>query len=156
VYRLFVGEMDDETADEHYRAGMALGTTLQVPPEMWPPDRAAFDEYWRKSLGQVHIGDAIRGFLYPIAASRVALPLPRRVRRPLEQVALLITTGFLPQRFREEMRLPWDARRQRWFDRLMRAIRLANKVSPKIVREFPFNLMLVDLDWRMRTGRPLV
>ena len=31
VYRLFVGEMDEETADEHYRQGMTLGTTLQVP-----------------------------------------------------------------------------------------------------------------------------
>ena len=30
-YRTFVGEMDDETADRHYREGMSLGTTLQVP-----------------------------------------------------------------------------------------------------------------------------
>lgn len=34
VYRTFVGEMDDEEADHHYRAGMAMGTTLQVPPQM--------------------------------------------------------------------------------------------------------------------------
>jgi uncharacterized protein (DUF2236 family) len=156
VYRLFVGEMDDETADAHYRDGMALGTTLQVPPDMWPPDRAAFDEYWRRSLDQVHIDDAVRDYLYPIAKARLALPLPRAMRRPLERVALLITTGFLPQRFRDEMRLPWDARRQRWFDRLMTTIRLANKVAPKFVRQFPFNVLLVDVDWRIRTGRPLV
>lgn len=156
VYRLFIGEMDDETADEHYREGMTLGTTLQVPPEMWPKDRAAFDEYWRKSLEQVHIDDAVRDYLYPIAASRPAFPLPRFLRRPLERVGLLITTGFLPQRFRDEMRLPWDGRRQRWFDRLMATVRVTYKMLPKIIREFPFNLMLVDLDWRMRTGRSLV
>lgn len=156
VYRLLVGEMDEETADEHYRQGMTLGTTLQVPPEMWPADRAAFDEYWRASLAKVHIDDTVRDFLYPIAMARVAIPLPRRIRGPLENIALLITTGFLPQRFREEMQLPWDARRQRWFDRLMTTIRVANRVAPKFVRGFPFNLMLVDLDWRIRTGRPLV
>jgi uncharacterized protein (DUF2236 family) len=156
AYRLFVGEMDDDTADEHYREGMVLGTTLQVPPEMWPADRAAFDEYWRRSLDQVHIDDTIRGYLYPIAASRVRLPLPRALRRPGEKLALLITTGFLPQRFRDEMRLPWDARRQRRFDRLMATVRAANKVMPGFVRRFPFNLLLVDLDWRIRTGRPLV
>ena len=70
VYRLFVGEMDEETADEHYRQGMTLGTTLQVPAEMWPPDRAAFDEYWRASLEKVHIDDTVRDFLYPIAMAR--------------------------------------------------------------------------------------
>jgi uncharacterized protein (DUF2236 family) len=88
--------------------------------------------------------------------ARAAVRMPRRIRRPLESVSLLITTGFLPQRFRDEMRLPWDARRQRWFDRLMATIRVANRVAPKFVRKFPFNLMLVDLDWRMRTGRRLV
>jgi uncharacterized protein (DUF2236 family) len=156
VYRSFVGEMDEETADEHYREGMTLGTTLQVPAEMWPPDRAAFDEYWRASLEKVHIDDTVRDFLHPIAMARVAVRMPRRIRRPLEIAALLITTGFLPQRFRDEMELPWDARRQRWFDRLMTTIRVANSLAPKFVRKFPFNLMLVDLDWRIRTGRPLV
>jgi uncharacterized protein (DUF2236 family) len=29
VYRIFVGEMDDEWADHHYREGIKLGTTLQ-------------------------------------------------------------------------------------------------------------------------------
>src|SRR4051812_31267116 len=54
VYRTFIGEMDDETADRHYAEGMSLGTTLQVPPEMWPADRAAFDKYWQDSLEKIH------------------------------------------------------------------------------------------------------
>jgi uncharacterized protein (DUF2236 family) len=156
VYRLFIGEMDDESADEHYREAMALGTTLQVPREMWPPDRASFDEYWERSLDQVHIDDTVRDYLYPIAKARVALPLPGAIRWPAERLALLITTGFLPQQFRDEMRLPWNARRQRWFDLLMATVRVANRVLPGFVRRFPFNLLLVDLDWRIRTGRPLV
>ena len=41
--RLFVGEMDEETADQYYLRGRSLGTTLQVPEAMWPADRAAFD-----------------------------------------------------------------------------------------------------------------
>jgi uncharacterized protein (DUF2236 family) len=123
---------------------------------MWPADRAAFDEYWRRSLDQVHIDDTIRDYLYPIAAARVGLPLPRTLRRLAEKLALLITTGFLPQRFRDEMRMPWDARRQRWFDRLMATVRVANTLAPGFVRRFPFNLLLVDLDWRIRTNRPLV
>lgn len=60
AHRVFVGAMDEPTADRHYRESMALGTTLQLPPELWPPDRAAFDRYWRESLAQVHIDDAVR------------------------------------------------------------------------------------------------
>jgi uncharacterized protein (DUF2236 family) len=157
VYRIFVGEMDDEEAERHYREGMALGTTLQVPPEMWPADRVAFDKYWRDSLDKVHIDDAVRQYLYPIAAGRIpGIKLPGPLQRRLDDIALLITTGFLPQRFRDEMRLPWDAAKQRRFDRLMAVLRTANHLMPRFVRQFPFNVLLWDLDRRIRTGRPLV
>jgi uncharacterized protein (DUF2236 family) len=156
VYRLFVGEMDEEIADEHYREGIPLGTTLQVPVHMWPADRAAFDKYWQESLDKIHIDEAVRNYLYPIAAASPPFPLPRLLRKPLESFSLLITTGFLPQRFRDEMRLPWSPRRQRVFNRLMAVIRIGNGLLPRPVREFPFNLLLRDLDWRIRTGRPLV
>src|SRR5829696_6679096 len=157
VYRTFVGEMDDEAADVHYREGMSLATTLQVTPEMWPPDRIAFDRYWQESLDKVRIDDAVRDYLWPIAAGRIrGVKLPGPVQRALDEVNLMITTGFLPQRFRDGMRLPWDAQRQRRFDRLMNALRIVNRRLPRVIRQFPFNWMLKDLDWRIRTGRPLV
>jgi uncharacterized protein (DUF2236 family) len=157
VYRTFIGEMDDETADRHYAEGMSLGTTLQVPAAMWPADRAAFDRYWQESLELVHIDDTVRDYLVPIAASRVrGVKLPGPLQRWSDGSALLITTGFLPQRFRDEMRLPWDAKRQRRFDRLMSVLRTVNHLMPRFVRQFPFNVLLRDLDRRIRTGRPLV
>ncbi len=63
--------------------------------------------------------------------------------------ALLITTGVLPQRFRDEMRLPWDAGKQRRFEALMAVLGTTNRLMPRIVREFPFSPMLWDLDRRM-------
>lgn len=157
IYRMFIGELEGEDADRHYREGMALATTLQVPTEMWPPDRAAFDRYWHESLAEVHIDDAVREYLYPIAASRIpGLTLPRRLQRASDSLALLITTGFLPQRFRDEMRLPWDATTQRRFDRLIGVLALVNRCLPRFIRRFPFNVLLADVDRRIRTGRPLV
>ncbi len=157
IYRTFIGELDDREADRLHRQGMSLGTTLQVPPQMWPADRAAFDRYWQDSLEKVHIDDAVRDFLYPIAASRLpGLNLPGPIQRLADRLPLLITTGFLPQRFRDEMGLPWDAARQRRFDRLMAMLAAINAMMPRFVRRFPFNLMLWDLDRRIRTGRPLV
>lgn len=157
LYRIFVGELDGEDADRHYREGMVLATTLQVPPEMWPADRAAFDRYWQESLAKVHIDDAVRDYLYPIAAGRMpGVALPGPLQRRLDSFALLITAGFLPQRFRDEMRLPWDAAKQRRFDRLMAVLRTVNRMMPRFVRRFPFNVLLADVDRRIRTGRPLV
>jgi uncharacterized protein (DUF2236 family) len=157
IYRTFIGELDGGDADRHYREGMALATTLQVPPERWPADRAAFDRYWQESLAKVHIDDTVREYLYPIAAGRIrGVALPRPLQRLSDGFSLLITTGFLPQRFRDEMRLPWDAAKQRRFDRLMAVLRTVNRMLPRFVRQFPFNVLLWDVDRRIRTGRPLV
>lgn len=157
VRRTFIGEMDDETADQHYRESVALGTMLQMRPEMWPADRPAFDKYWEEQLENIHIDDAIREFLYPIAVARMkGLQLPGPLQNINESVALLITTGFLPQRFRDEMKLAWNSAKQREFDALMTAVRLGNNLAPSLVRNFPFNVLLHDVNWRMRTGRPLV
>jgi uncharacterized protein (DUF2236 family) len=157
VYRLFVGEMDEETAERHYREGMPLGTMLQVPEDGWPKDRAAFDRYWHESLEKVHIDDTVRGYLWPIAAGRVrSVKLPGPVQRALDDFGLLITTGFLPQRFRDEMKLDWDARKRRRFDRTIGVLRFVNHLLPRFIRQFPFNVLLKDVDRRIRTGRPLV
>src|SRR5258705_13298221 len=65
IYRLFIGEMDDETAERHYREGMAPGTTLQVPPDKWPADRAAFDRYWKGSVAKGPHADTYRPYRMP-------------------------------------------------------------------------------------------
>jgi uncharacterized protein (DUF2236 family) len=157
IHKIFVGEVDDAAAAQLFSEGIALGTMLQVPREMWPADQAAFDRYWDESMDKVHIDDRVRDFLWPIAAGRVrGAKIPAAVQRKLDDFNLLITTGFLPQRFRDEMRLEWDDIRQRRFDRLMKRIRFVNDMLPGFIREFPFNWMRKDLDWRIRTGRPLV
>lgn len=157
VYRIFIGEMDDESADRHFREGAALGTTLQVPAEMWPADRKAFDEYWQQSLDKVHIDDAVREYLWPIAAGRIGnLRAPGWLQKHTDAVNLFITTGFLPQKFRDEMGLPWDADKQRRFNRIMGTAGRVYSAMPRFIRQFPFNVLLKDLDWRVRTGRPLV
>lgn len=157
VRRLFIGEMNHEEAERYHREAMTLGTTLQVPRKMWPKDRAAFDRYWQESLEKVRIDRAVREYLYPLAVGRYrGLVIPRPLRRWAESRALLVTTGFLPQRFRDEMGLRWDGARQQRFDRLMALVRAVNGLMPRPIRRLPFNLLLWDLERRMRTGRPLV
>ena len=62
LYRYFVdqheflyGPLDGPSADAVYQDAKRLGTTLQVREGMWPADRVAFDEYWKRSLDDLRI-----------------------------------------------------------------------------------------------------
>ncbi|HVW42671.1 MAG TPA: oxygenase MpaB family protein [Amycolatopsis sp.] len=153
TYRAFAGPLDPDTAEALYRSSATLGTTLQVRADRWPPDRAAFEEYWEQALDKVSIDDTVREYLHAVATLQF---WPAPVRIPLARLNKFVTTGFLPPRFREQMRLPWSPHQQRLFDRLMRAIGVVALRSPRVVREFPYNAYLWDLRRRIRTGRPLV
>jgi uncharacterized protein (DUF2236 family) len=38
----------------------------------------------------------------------------------------------------------------------MAVLRTVNRMLPRVVRQFPFNVLLADVDRRISTGRPLV
>ena len=106
LYRYFVdqheylyGPLDDATADAVYQDGKRLGTTLQVRDAMWPPDRVAFDDYWKRSLEDLRIDPAVREHLHGVAAMAfLPWPLPA-LAGPFN---LFATTGFLPPEFRDD------------------------------------------------------
>jgi uncharacterized protein (DUF2236 family) len=153
VSAVFGPPLTEDEREERYQECATLATTLQVPPEMWPADRKAYEEYWTESLAAVSIDDTIRGYLTDIAMMRfLPAPFPQLFGR----FNLFVTTGFLPERFREEMRLTWSARQQRRWSRLMGAVARLVQLLPGPVRRFPYNACLLDMRVRVRLGRPLV
>lgn len=158
LYRMFYGEMTDAEADRQYQEAKLFGTALQMAPERWPADRAAFDRYWQEQLAtNIGIDGPVRDYLYRIAAVRMrGVTLPGPLHKLVERPMLFITTGFLPQRFRDEMRLPWSAGSQRRFEALIEALRIVNSLTPEPVRKLPFTALMWDMRWRRKTGRPLV
>jgi uncharacterized protein (DUF2236 family) len=160
LYRYFVdqheflhGPLDEASADAVYRDAKRLGTTLQVPERMWPRDRVAFDEYWKRSLDELHIDPPVREHLRGVAAL-VFLPWPlRALAGPLN---LFATTGFLAPEFRSMMQLDWSQRQQRRFEWLVSALRLADLVIPHRAWIFGYQLYLWDMRFRARRGRRIV
>lgn len=153
VHRLMHGPMSAADRERTYQLGATFGTTLQMPADMWPPTRDDFDTYWNESLARVSIDDTIREHLLSIARLEFA---GRTRSRLLGPVNLFFTAGFLPEEFRREMRIDWDDRRQRRFERLMAALGAIARQLPLPVRELPYRYLLADLRWRYITGRPLV
>ncbi|ALD13590.1 hypothetical protein AES38_12310 [Clavibacter capsici] len=130
---LAYGPLPEEAADRIYRGYAVLGTALQVPEARWPADRAAFRAYWDERIAA----------LEPTAdARRVARALlgggawPRPLL-PVTGVVALVTAGLLPPRLRAGFGMHWDARLQRRFDRVLRAMLAVNRVLPQVVRDAP-------------------
>lgn len=146
------GPLPDAEADALYAYCARFGTTLQMPPEAWPADRAAFARYWEDGLAEVAIDEPVRAMLMDLTLLR---NMPRALRGTA-RFHLFMTTGFLPPRFREEMRLDWTPSDQRRFERVLRRLGAVERRLPAPVRLFPFNVLLWDLRRRMRRGLPLV
>jgi uncharacterized protein (DUF2236 family) len=147
------GPLDDATADTVYQDAKKLGTTLQVPERLWPSDRVAFDEYWKRSLDDLQIDPPVREHLHGVA-SLVFLPWPlRALAGPFN---LFATTGFLAPEFRAMMRLDWSASQQRRFELLLTALRLADRLIPHQAWIFGYQLYLRDMRSRARRGRRIV
>jgi uncharacterized protein (DUF2236 family) len=160
LYRYYVdmheslyGPLDDEAADAIYLDARKLGTTLQVREAMWPADRAAFDEFWKRSVDRLQIDPPVREHLRGVAAL-VFLPAPLRLAAgPFN---LFATTGFLPAEFREHMGLSWTAAQQRRFEWLLSGLRVADRVIPRDLWVLGYRLYLWDMRARARRGRRVV
>jgi uncharacterized protein (DUF2236 family) len=160
LYRYYVdmheslyGPLDDDAADAVYRDASKLGTTLQVREAMWPADRVAFDEFWKRSLDRLNIDPPVREHLHGIA-EMAFLPAPLRLLAgPFN---LFATTGFLPVEFREHMLLSWTAAQQRRFEWLLTGLRMADRVIPRELWVFGYRLYLWDMRSRARRGRRVV
>lgn len=142
VHTLLHGPADEAIADAIYRECRRLGTTLQVPGQMWPADRAAFGRYWDAALAEVRIDPPVRAYLDQLIALDY---LPRPLSAAFGPVNRFLTAGFLPPPFRAQMQLSWTERDQRVFTALIGLVAAANRLLPGPVSRFPFNACLQDL-----------
>jgi uncharacterized protein (DUF2236 family) len=147
------GRPDPAELEALYQRLATLGTTLQVRPGMWPADLAAFNTYWEQGLARIHIDDAVRAYLTQLADLKFLHPALSRTLGPFHR---FVATGFLPPKLREEMHFTWGPEQQKKFDRMLAATALINKHLPRVVRQFPFNLVLWDFRQRMKKGKALV
>ncbi|HVL01050.1 MAG TPA: oxygenase MpaB family protein [Dongiaceae bacterium] len=153
TYSKLYGEPDRARLEEFYRMAEPLGTTLQVRPGMWPADLDAFDRYWQAGLNKLQIDDKVRTFLTRLVDLKFLHPV---LSRPFGPFHRFITTGFLPQTVRDQMRLDWSPSQQQNFDRFMKTVGGVNRLMPRLLRQFPFNLVMWDFRRRLRKGLPLV
>src|SRR4051812_22004275 len=147
------GPLTTAQHEAFYRRSARLGTTLQVPEEMWPADRDAFYAYWWDAMREIEMDDVTRTYLSDLANLRFFKPWSRRL---LARNNRLLTIGFLPQEFRDELREPWTVRDQHRFERFLRVALFLDRRLPAWVRHATLRAYEIDVKRRIRRGRPIV
>ncbi|MED5799832.1 oxygenase MpaB family protein [Gordonia sp. Z-3] len=147
THQLLHGIMSPADAEEFYQSAKTLGTTLQVPDDMWPATRTEFDHYWNVASGRVAIDETTKRFLNDLIELRMISPA---LRVPFAPLLRFLTIGTLPPLFREQLGLEWSARDQRRFNRLFATVSTANRALPKPIRFGGNRLLMRDLRLRIK------
>jgi len=150
---LLYGPVNDEGFVALLRRCAPFATMLQVSASRWPTDRASFEEYWASALLDVHMDDVTRTYLQGLASLDF---LPAPLARFLGPSHRFLTVGFLPSPFREELGLPWSSRQQERFERLTARAAAFNRQLPRVIREFPWNIVEYDTHRRITHGRTVL
>lgn len=146
------GPMTEQEEELLLRACGRYGTTLQMPAELWHPDRASFERYWEAGVERITIDPPVREFLdYILAAQMLPFPLDRLLGPAL----LWANTGFLPAPFRDAMGLEWSATDERAFRLLTRTLGRTISPLPSSVRLAPIALTSADVRLRRKLGLSL-
>jgi uncharacterized protein (DUF2236 family) len=85
----------------------------------------------------------------------VAFP-PWPLRKLAEPLNLFATTGFLAPEFRSMMKLDWSEGQQWRFERLLAALRLADRLIPHRAWILGYQLYLWEMRSRARMGWRIV
>jgi uncharacterized protein (DUF2236 family) len=149
---LTYGPLRGAEREDFYRQGVIFGGMLQMPADLWPPDRDAFEAYWREELARVRIDDAVRAYLLRVVRLEY---LGRPVPGPVLRLRTWLVTGYLPAELRDQMGLEWTDAQQRRFDRLNRGVGWFVRRLPERSRSWPFTRSLRDIRARRAEGRDL-
>ena len=133
LYEKILGPLDAGDAEAVYRDYAVLGSTLQVPRELWPHDRREFRQYCDDASQHLRVGPETKAVARDLLHPRAA-PLWLRSIMPLTR---LVTTGLLTAEQRAAYNLPWNAGRQRRFDRAIQITALLYPRLPQRVRQWP-------------------
>lgn len=150
VYELVFGRLDEGSRERLHREYAIVGTSLQLPPDRWPPTRAAFDAYFTARLAELHVTPEARRVSIELLTARAA---PFLVRRLLPLVRL-VTAGLLPDSLRSAYGFHWTARQRRRFEHRLAVARAVWPRLPQRLRAAPSAWYLRALRVRTRAASP--
>jgi len=138
VHERLYGPVEDEFAELILAAYSPLATSLQVPAEVWPTTRAAFDEYFASYSATLVVTAEARQIAHDLFHP-VTIPLWGRAALPFVSV---LTSTLLGSELRDAFGLPNHPRRSAaaWG-----IARFVARIAPRRLREWPSRYYLAGL-----------
>lgn len=144
VYGIIFGEIkDDDLNEKIFQEYSILACSLQVPPEMWPENRAAFWEYWNKKVAEVEVTQHAKQVADDLMHLRHA-PFYMRMFIPPVRV---VTAQLLPERLRKEFNLNVHPKRYKVIQFMVKAM---YKPLPLSMRSLPVKFYMHDMRKRFK------
>jgi uncharacterized protein (DUF2236 family) len=134
VYQRCVRPLTIADQRVYYDEQKTLAEMFGVPRERMPDTFAAFNRYLDDMLESDRI--AVTAALRDVVDATLRPRLPF-IARPLVEALSLTTVGLLPERLREELRLPWSPTRERLLATSWATLRRIMPALPILLREFP-------------------
>lgn len=153
MHLLLHGQMTEDEAEEFYQSSKTLGTTLQVPDDMWPATRKDFDRYWNLACQRIVIDDTTCDFLNDLVDLKMINPL---IRLPFVSLLRFLTIGSLPPIYRDQLGLEWTEDDRRRFQHLFTFVSVVNKFLPKSIRFGGSRMLMRDLRRRMKHDKAII
>jgi len=146
-------KVDRATLAQLYQDLAPLATTLQVKPDMWPKDIAAFEAAWEKGIASATVDPEVKAFMIRLARAEFLGPFFGKL---FGRFMMYRTIGFLPAPIRELLGWHWTDQEQEKFDKRMARAGQLFALLPLSIRTFLGPYMLRDLRRRQRKGQALI
>jgi uncharacterized protein (DUF2236 family) len=141
VHETFFGKIPPGKMEALYKESAVFGTSLRMPPEMWPATLDEFWEYWNHNLATLPVTDEARklcrDLLYP-----KGLPLWMAMISPL---ARLVTVNWLPERLAREYGLAPSVVSKAMYHYFVFNTRIVYPLLPESVQQYQHRIYLTDL-----------
>lgn len=141
VREAFFGKMSHSEMEILLKESAIFGTSLRMPPEMWPETLEGFWAYWDHNIATLEVTEMARklsrDLLYP-----TNLPLHMAVSLPL---ARILTVNWLPERLAHEYDLHPTAGSRAAFQAFVASMRIIYPWIPQRLKQRQHDIYMEDL-----------
>ncbi|KAL2827264.1 hypothetical protein BJY01DRAFT_255764 [Aspergillus pseudoustus] len=156
MYEKVYGELPPLKAELVYQAFACMGTSLQVPKEMWPVDRSAFKIYWDDMIAnQLTVTPDARGVLEELFHPK-GLPLwARPIAWVLLPIVRPLTIEQLPPNIRDGFGLKSTRSTRAIAGMFMSTVAVTYPLTPGFIRHWQksYSLRLLRKRMKKRGGK---
>lgn len=141
VHETFFGKLSTEKMDGLLKEAAVFGTSLRMPPEMWPATLDEFWQYWDYNIATLEVTDMARKMSRDLLYPR-NLPFSMAMAIPF---ARLLTLNWLPERLAREYDLRASVVEQFACQGLVLWMRVVYPFVPNYVKQYQHRAYMEDL-----------